>query len=1061
MTDNIKGTVFKNYSNCPFTLTLPVLGAEENTLKIHFSIKKKAGVHLGIAVDTVFFNDPLNREIEYRPESEYCPENWIKKSVNISIPVKTRFAVLRGSTLQLCLLCNDKKRYVVSFSVGSDGHKSLQFEQIKICEMSKRDNIRMDLIFRPAEKQIVGEDKKSNDVSDLKSEVFSTPKLEDYKEALRNELYYLKNNGGRKYKISNGIRLVATNGAFTYSFELESELYIADDSPIVITLSEDIVSGTVMTCENYQIIVLLNKDIGPKVSSAMLAVEPWKLLEAQLTMINKLSSEDVLAKKLIEEGPILATGAGIDSIHKGQKTALKYAKEEDITVIWGPPGTGKTYTMARIAIDSMRNGESVLIVSHSNVSVDGVILSIASQLRDLHLEQYIESGKVLRYGYVRDERLNTEKKLTAFNYALSGNKSIKKKIDDLQERKESRKRTGSTYSVEDLKIEKELKSLRASLKEEEKVCAGSAEILATTISKVTIDKLFENRKYDVVMFDEVSMAYITQIVCAAMYAKRRFVCVGDFRQLAPIVQAKKSEILKKDIFEFLGISSIDHKVHYHPWLVMLNVQRRMYPDISAFASTYVYSNQLKNHEDVKVQRQPIVDASPLSKHAMNLIDLSGTYCAAAKDVNNSRFNVLSALISFATARTVEKNGEAEIGIITPYAAQTRIIRAMVKDLQTKTATNIACSTVHQFQGSERNVVVFDAVEDYPFSKAGWLMSKNENNSVTRLINVALTRSRGKFITIADTRFWKKKFDGTENIFYKLMRYIETHGNAVNIKDKKIQRYFASLDYGKNIKYFEETDKATIILKEDIKKAKDRIVISMPDGMLENNSQKLIYDLIVEAKKRGIHIYCKSNGYAELPEKWKSLSWGTENAIIPAIKIDDKVIWYGLPLSRGQFKDGDVGFLTVISTIFRISGKYTVDIISSITNLESTEVKGTKTPLKERSKTDVLSKGKADDIEVKDGKAIGGLAGYVLKTEVCEKCRKPLKLLKGKRGVPYMKCTDPNCSGIEYLRKDVIDSYIADEHITCPIHHCGIYGGLGKYGPYIRCNMGHYLKVDEI
>ena len=59
-------------------------------------------------------------------------------------------------------------------------------------------------------------------------------------------------------------------------------------------------------------------------------------------------------------------------------------------------------------------------------------------------------------------------------------------------------------------------------------------MVATTISKATIDHLFDEKRYDLVMFDEVSMAYVTQIFCAAKIAKEKFMCVGDFNQLAPI-----------------------------------------------------------------------------------------------------------------------------------------------------------------------------------------------------------------------------------------------------------------------------------------------------------------------------------------------------------------------------------------------------------------------------------------------------------------------------------------------------------------------------------------------
>ncbi len=1064
MPEYLQENIVKNYESCPFRLTLPFFEIVDNSLNIRFAIRKKEGVSLVVAVDKVIFNDSLKRRFACYPEAELCPDKWYKKTAHISMHVQDRFAILRNSILDITLLCDDNHRYAITYILGSGG-KASKLDQIRISGLSNGDTLRLKEIISAAEKSD-STDETQTGMEDKMADVevfpgLSTPELDDYKEALRRELYFLKSNGGRKYKVSNGSRLIGSNGVFTYSFELESELYIADDSPVVLTISGGVVSGSVLLCESYQIVLQLNRDIGLRVGSAMLSVEPWKLLDAQLSMLDSLSSEHILAKKLLEEGPKLATKAGIGEIYKGQKTAVEHAQKEAITVLWGPPGTGKTYTMARIAINAMKKGESVLIVSHSNVSVDGVILSIADQLRESHQEKFIERGDVLRYGYVRDDRLNSEEKLTTFNFALSNHKDIKQQIDALQRKKNERKQKKSAYSVEDLATEKRLKELRAYLKEEEKEYAEDATILATTISKVTIDKLFVKKKYDVVMFDEVSMAYVTQIICAAMYAKKRFVCVGDFRQLAPIVQGKKADILKKDIFEYLGISSIDHKVHFHPWLVMLNSQRRMYPDIAAFASAEVYYGQLKNHVGIKEQRQSIVDAKPLSSYAMNLIDLSGTYCAAAKDTNNSRYNVLSAVITFATARTVEINGEDKIGIITPYAAQTRIIRAMVKDLQEKTDSNIACSTVHQFQGSERNVIVFDAVEGYPFSKAGWLMSKNENNSVTRLINVALTRARGKFITVADVRFWRKKFEGTANIYYSLLRYIITRGNTIGIQEKKMQHYLQSLEYGNNIQYFDDFRTAEGKFDRDIKKAKDKIVISIPDGALNKDSQQVIYELLMSAKKRGIHIYCKSNNYADLPDNWKSLSWGTENAIIPVIKIDDFAIWYGLPLSRGQFKDGNTWYATVLPMILRITGKHTVDIISSITDLENTEVNNTKSALKERTKDDVLSKGKTSISNQNDGKAVGGVAGFVLREEHCGKCKKPLKLVKNKKGVFYMRCTDPNCDYTEYLHVEDIDDYIAEEHVTCPIHHCGIYGGLGKYGVYVRCNMGHYLKVDEI
>ena len=100
--------------------------------------------------------------------------------------------------------------------------------------------------------------------------------------------------------------------------------------------------------------------------------------------------------------------------------------------------------------------------------------------------------------------------------------------------------------------------------------------------------------------------------------------MGDFRQLAPIVQSDAKDILGKDIFGYLGISNTMN-VYPHPWLVMLNEQRRMQPDISEFSNQNIYGNLLTNHESVLSNRREIVEKKPLPGRAIGIIDPAGTY----------------------------------------------------------------------------------------------------------------------------------------------------------------------------------------------------------------------------------------------------------------------------------------------------------------------------------------------------------------------------------------------------------------------------------------------------
>ena len=83
----------------------------------------------------------------------------------------------------------------------------------------------------------------------------------------------------------------------------------------------------------------------------------------------------------------------------------------------------------------------------------------------------------------------------------------------------------------------------------------------------------------------------------------------------------------------------------------------------------VYHNLLKNHASVEKKRD-ISKRIPLPGDVMSIVDLSGTYCAAYKNSDNSRFNILSAVVSFGLALTsMDKENKDAIGVITHYAAQ--------------------------------------------------------------------------------------------------------------------------------------------------------------------------------------------------------------------------------------------------------------------------------------------------------------------------------------------------------------------------------------------------------
>lgn len=942
----------------------------------------------------------------------------------------------------------------IDVAYAYEGKNPVRLTSVSIADMTAEDKKEFASIFNANVEKLsnIGELTTGNTISEPEYHDF-----DDYITAISQELFFLKNNGGKKYKATDGHLLTPNSNEYCYSFELETELYLSDDAPVAVTKGLETVYGVVVVCDGFQIIVSLESDIGDTVSSAEIGVEPWKLLEKLRDGIKTITPSNRIAWKLFHEGPFLADKVSdISKIKRGQEEAIKHAIENDITVIWGPPGTGKTYTMAKMAECFVSEGKSILIVSHSNISVDNVVKQISNQFSQNHLAPILPEGKVLRYGFVRDEELSQSENCVAFNFALNNHPVYKKEYIALSE--ESRKLKvelefkHDTQKAEKRKeLEKQLKMIRAKLKEETKLYVAKAQVVATTVSKIYMDKLFDGKKYDVVMFDEVSMAYVPQLLYAAKCAKEKFICVGDFRQLSPIVQSEKAkELLQKDIFSILNIGG-QGDIRNHPWLVMLNEQRRMHPSISKFSNQRIYKGLLKDHPSMFGKWDFVTEKDPLSDEAMNLIDVFGTYCAASKNADNSRFNIMSALLSFAVALKSEKaqynlafKEEEKTGIITPYAAQTRLIRALIQDYRENGKTAISCATVHQFQGSERNVIIFDAVESYPFTKPGWLVSKNENNSVLRLINVAITRARCKFITVANTRFWANKFSETQNVYYKLLEHIKANDNVIDIKNDTLIKLIKELDFGKNINVLFGEEDAWVQLLKDVEAAKEQIVITLPSDKLNYMYANKFIEKLHEHAHDKTHITGKAKAIERLDTDWKNLLYGSKDAVFPLIVIDKKIIWYGFPLSELAFEDKNSKFIAVKNPIFRIRGKHTNEMIYSLCNLDyRIDEKGFKIKLQEKANSTA-------------GK---GLAAYVHNHEICPKCKKPMNLYRSHNGKFMLKCS--SCGEIGLLSVDTVNMYLDKVNGKCTVCGKDMYAGVGPFGLYVRCSNNHYTKLSEI
>ena len=715
----------------------------------------------------------------------------------------------------------------------------------------------------------------------------------DYRFAINNEIDVLKATGGKKYKIIDGEKLPSKSGEYSYAFDSDTDLHFPDGTAIKLWFPDNIVPGYVVSCEDFTILIRTMEYIGETIESVEFTSEQWQLLETLMERLEEMEpSAGSLAYEIACNGRKQITKW--QSIKCGQNLAFNRATSEGITFIWGPPGTGKTETLANIALEHIESGRRVLMLSYSNVSVDGALLRVAKKAD-------LPEGMVIRYGYPRTKELLESKTLTSYQFVLHKNPEKAVEYQELNELKKKLKRK----DPERIEINKKLNRIREYLLEEEKELIHRSAFVATTVSKATVDKAIYTQRFDVVIFDEASMAYVPQIVFSAGIARDYFVCLGDFCQLPAIVQNNAEERLTRDIFEHTGITSAVENNQGHEWLVMLDLQYRMHQDIADFVSEHMYQGRLKTSERIADSRNEIAACHPCPDAAMSLIDLSGMYSVCTKTMDGSRINIMSALMCL---RLAEKNiSQYEVGIITPYSAQSRLILSMIRDIQEydKKWLKVSCATVHQFQGSEKPVIIYDAVDCFRMPYPGMLLTSLKNDTANRLFNVALTRAKGKFVLVANIDFLERKNISKKLIFTKAM-------NLIRKEDHDVEGNYAldemmPLETEEPIIYVEDRETSWERFISDIKSAKSKVHIDVPD-VIDDNDEAMaeLIEALANKKDEGLEICIRLPEEVDVPEGLQEYTRVFGYVTNPVTIIDKKIVWFGQPLYAADFiSEGEI------------------------------------------------------------------------------------------------------------------------------------------------------------
>lgn len=708
--------------------------------------------------------------------------------------------------------------------------------------------------------------------------------IKEWQKALQAEIAYLKKYGSKKYLIINGRKLIGAKD-YTYYFDCNQSLSVPNGSKVKIHWGSDEKEGRILSSEGKGVIVVLDEYLGDYISESYLMYDPWQLLDelsTRLSEIKKSKNKRARIKRLLSpeqkpKHPIIEKATSVKELYVR-------SKYNPVTFVWGPPGTGKTYTLARVAANKYLHKQKVLILAQSNAAVD-VLMNEVYEF--LNKTKNFKVGEILRYGsQVTTSSVN---ECITIQFLLEKqDPSLSKKNQDLiKERQLLNQDLHRSFSNRDsqklLELENKIALLTEKMKRREKDLLKDADIIGATLAKAATDSSVYENTYDLVIVDEASMCYIPQAAFAASLAKRVIIC-GDFKQLPPIAQSKHSlvtEWLKEDIFHKAGVVENVDNQNLHPQLLLLNEQRRMHPEISSFTNKYVYHSLVHDHMSVKHNRREIIKRGPFHNKASILLDTSftGPYSLTEKS-SNSRWNPWHLLLSFQLIYEAYMDGARSIGYVTPYRAQAEMMNVLIEEFfqLEHSAGNIIAATVHKFQGSEKEVIIFDSVDGRPFERPGMLLIGKESE---RLINVAITRTKGKFIHVNNREYTMRNVSRLKTLRKLVDHQIDTNqvithqeiGNWIKNHHQRIQWIHA---------------RKVDAVFDDLLQARSSIILSIP---AECHLPKEWVQVLSQMNKK-VKLTIISSENLKI-----NCSLISEQLPFPFVLIDQKYLWIGQPFEH--------------------------------------------------------------------------------------------------------------------------------------------------------------------
>ena len=423
-------------------------------------------------------------------------------------------------------------------------------------------------------------------------------------------------------------------------------------------------------------------------------------------------------------------------LNASQQTAVTaIVQNEQITIVHGPPGTGKTTTLIEAIRQLIQAGEKILVSAPSNTAVDNIAKGLIAQgVHVLRVGNYSKVDSAI-FLHTPEGRLANSKQ--------------QKEIKGLKIRAEQFRKMALKYKRSFGKAEreqrnllfKEVKNIRAEIKKiqaynEEKLYTEADVILGTPIG--LYDAKINHLTFNTLVIDEAGQCIEPLAWCIFPLAQK-YVLAGDHLQLPPTVLSNEAARLG------LNQSILEKSITAVPSVYLLNTQYRMREAIAGFSGNYFYNGLL-------------LTAPHLSNNGSHIIfiDTAGSGYNEVRGSNGSSLQNEGELAIVQKLLAAQAFNPLQTAFISPYAGQV----AAAKDVL---PTTMRISTIDSFQGQEQHTIILSLVRSNDDGDIGFLKDY-------RRMNVAITRAQEQLVVIGDSATI-----GGDAFYNSFLSYIEKYG----------------------------------------------------------------------------------------------------------------------------------------------------------------------------------------------------------------------------------------------------------------------------------------------